>query len=164
MKELMKLSRLIMFGSAAMFAVATTWIVSPSVGRTQESKTTACTTSIAACGCTIANTGTYTVTADLLSTQGVTSAGDCIAIKASSVILNTDEHSITGPGSGTSTGAGIDVLKSSSGAFIEANSDLDDWKYGLEVQGKNTIVDALDEADNVVGVFLNGDQGSPRLV
>ena len=156
----MKLSRLIMFGSAAMFAIFTTWIVSPSLGRAQESTTMACATSIAACGCTITKTGTYTVTTDLSSTQGVTSAGDCIAIKASSVILNADEHSITGPGSGTSTGAGIDVLKSSSGAFIEANSNLDDWKYGLEVQGKNTIVDDSDDADNVVGVFLSGATGA----
>jgi hypothetical protein len=155
----MKLSRLIMFGSAAMFVVST-WIISPSLGRAQESKTTACATSIAACGCTITKTGTYTITADLSSTQGVTSAGDCIAIKASNVILNTKGHAITGPGSGTSTGAGIDVLKISSGAFIEANSNLDDWKYGLEVQGKNTIVDGSEEAHNVVGVFLNGATGA----
>jgi hypothetical protein len=33
----MKVSRLIMFGSAAMFAVSTTWIVSPSPARAQES-------------------------------------------------------------------------------------------------------------------------------
>jgi hypothetical protein len=33
----MKLSRLIMLGSAAMFAVSTTWIVSPSPAGAQES-------------------------------------------------------------------------------------------------------------------------------
>ncbi len=117
--------------------------------------TTACSTSIAACGCTITKAGTYTVTADLSGT-----AGDCIAIKASNVILNTDNFSITGPGSGTSTGAAIDVLASSSGAFIEADSDLDDWKYGLEVQGKNTTADDAEYNDNVVGVFLDGATGA----
>lgn len=122
--------------------------------------TTACGTSIAACGCTITKSGTYTLTADLSSTQGLTGAGDCIDIKASGVILNTAGFSITGPGSGTSTGAGIDVLKSSSGAFIEAASHLDDWKYGLEVQGKNTIVDDATYDDNVVGVFLDGATGA----
>jgi hypothetical protein len=39
----MKLSRLIMFGSAAMFAVSTTWIVSPSPARAQESDQSAVT-------------------------------------------------------------------------------------------------------------------------
>ncbi len=117
--------------------------------------TTACGTSIAACGCTITKSGTYTLTSDLSGTTG-----DCIAIKASNVILNLDRHLITGPGSGTSTGAGIDVLKSSSGAFIEAYSNLSGWKYGLEVQGKNTIVDEGGYKDNVVGVFLDGATGA----
>jgi hypothetical protein len=122
--------------------------------------TTACSTSIAACGCTITKSGTYTLTADVTSTQGLTAAGDCIAIQASNVILNTHGFSITGPGSGTSTGAGIDVLKSSSGAFIEAASTLSGWKYGFEVQGKNTISDNTDFKDNVVGVFLDGATGA----
>ena len=76
--------------------------------------TTACGTSISACGCTITKAGTYTVTASLSA-----SGGDCIDIKASNVILNVQKKGITGPGSGTSTGAGIHVLKSSSRAFIE---------------------------------------------
>src|ERR1700693_3861768 len=84
-----------------------------------EAATTACGTSIAACGCTITAAGTYTVTTNLSSAQGLTAAGDCIAIKASKVVLNVHHFSVTGPGTGTSTGAGIDVLKSSSGAFIE---------------------------------------------
>src|SRR5208283_269317 len=106
-----------------------------------------------ACGCTITKSGTYMVTADLSSTQGTTAAGDCIAVKANNVILNSQQFSITGPGAGTSTGAGIDVLKNASGTFIEIDSKLEDWKYGLEVQGKNTIADDADYQDNVVGVF-----------
>ena len=130
--------------------------------------TTACSTSIAACGCTITKSGTYAVTADLSSTQGLTATGDCIDIKASNVILNTDEFSITGPGSGTSTGAGIDVLKGASGAFIGPGipffmggpSNLEDWKYGLQVQGKNTISDGGAFDNNVVGVFLDSATGA----
>jgi len=125
-----------------------------------SSTTTACGTSIAACGCTITKSGTYMVTADLSSTQGTTAAGDCIAVKANNVILNSQQFSITGPGAGTSTGAGIDVLKNASGTFIEIDSKLEDWKYGLEVQGKNTIADDADYQDNVVGVFLNGATGA----
>ena len=105
--------------------------------------TTACATSIAACGCTITKAGTYTVTSDLSSSQALTAAGDCIAIKASNVILNLHDFAVQGPGSGTSTGAGIDVLKSSSGAFIEGgNSQPSGWKYGLEVQGNGLPPDA----------------------
>ena len=128
--------------------------------------TTTCGTSISACGCTITTSGTYTLTADLSSTQGLTATGDCIDIKASNVILNTDEFSITGPGSGTSTGAGIDVLKGASGAFIGSGglfvdgSSLEDWKYGLQVQGKNTISNGGTYNDNVMGVFLDGATGA----
>ena len=122
--------------------------------------TTACSTSIAACGCTITKAGTYTVTASLSA-----SGGDCIDIKASNVILNVQKKGITGPGSGTSTGAGIHVLKGSSGAFIEGgggpgNITVSGWKYGLEVDGKNTISDWVNPRGNVVGVFLNGATGA----
>ena len=96
-----------------------------------------------------------------MSTQGTTAAGDCIDIKASNVILDVHEYSITGPGPGTSTGAGIDVLKSSSGAFIEGGEAvLSGWKYGLEVQGKNTISDWVEPDGNVVGIFLDGATGA----
>ena len=57
--------------------------------------TTACATSISACGCTITKSGTYTVTADLFEHAGTHGGGDCIAIKASKVILNTADFSIT---------------------------------------------------------------------
>jgi hypothetical protein len=125
-----------------------------------ESAITACGTSIAACGCTITKPGTYTVTAALSG-----GAGDCIAIKASNVILNVHHEGITGPGSATSTGAGIHVLKSSGGAFIEGgggpgNITVSGWKYGLEVDGKNTISDFVNSSANVVGIFLNGATGA----
>src|ERR1035437_24991 len=126
----------------------------------ESANTPACGSSIAACGCRITTGGTYTVTGDLSG-----AAGDCIAIKANSVVLNIDKHSITGPGSGTSTGAGIHVLKSSSGAFIEGGGGPSDitasgWKYGLEVQGKNTISDYFNPHGNVVGIFLDGATGA----
>jgi hypothetical protein len=126
----------------------------------ESANTPACGSSIAACGCRITTSGTYTVTADLSG-----AAGDCIAIKANNVVLNINDHSITGPGSGTSTGAGIHVLKSSSGAFIEggggpSNITASGWKYGLEVQGKNTISDWVNPNGNVVGIFLDGATGA----
>jgi hypothetical protein len=145
---------------AAALAIALLLIHSAARAQEDDSATTACGKSIAACGCTITKSGTYTVTADLSSSQGTTAVGDCIAIKASNVILNTHQFSITGPGAGTSTGAGIDVLKDAGGAFIEVDSDLEDWKYGLEVQGKNTIADDAEYEDNLVGVFLNGATGA----
>lgn len=104
-----------------------------------DSAKNACSTSITACGCTITKTGTYTVTANLSSTQGLTGAGDCIAIKANNVVLVLDGFSITGPGTGSSTGAGIDVLKDAKRDFIEGSTEggtfVTAWKYGLEVQG-----------------------------
>jgi len=125
-----------------------------------SSATTACGTSISACGCTIVKSGTYTVTTALSA-----SSGDCIDIKASNVILNVQGKGITGPGSGTSTGVGIHVLKSSSGAFIEggggpSNITVSGWKYGLEVDGKNTISVWVNSKGNVVGIFLNGATGA----
>ncbi|HEY9158464.1 right-handed parallel beta-helix repeat-containing protein [Candidatus Binatus sp.] len=149
--------------SAAALAVAL--LLFHGAARAQEEKasasTTACGASIAVCGCTITKAGTYTVTADLSSGQGLTAAGDCIAIKASNAILDVHEYSVTGPGLGTSTGAGIDVLKSSSGAFIEGGGSVSSgWKYGLEVQGKNTISDWVEPDGNVVGIFLNGATGA----
>ncbi|MGA6970300.1 MAG: hypothetical protein WBY93_01610 [Candidatus Binatus sp.] len=123
-----------------------------------DSAKNACSTSITACGCTITKTGTYTVTANLSSTQGLTGAGDCIAIKANSVVLVLNGFSITGPGTGSSTGAGIDVLKDAKRDFIEGSTEggtlVTAWKYGLEVQGKNTISDDVFTSVNVVGVFL----------
>ena len=120
---------------------------------------TACGASISTCGCTITKPGVYTVTTNLSSTQGLTATGDCIDIKASNVILNGHNFNITGPGSGTSTGAGINVLKGAGGAFIDT-SNTSGWKYGLQLQGKNTIVGNVGSGNNVVGVFLDGATGA----
>lgn len=130
-------------------------------GAEASAATTACGTSITTCGCTITKPGTYTVTAALSSTQGLTAAGDCIAIKANNAILNVQDFSVTGPGSGTSTGAGIHVLSGASGDFIEGGeTETSGWKYGLEVRGKNTISDYVEPRDNVVRVFLDGATGA----
>jgi hypothetical protein len=144
-------------------ALAITLLLGHGAVRAEEeasAATTTCGTSISACGCTITKAGTYTVTSALSA-----STGDCIDIKASNVILNLQAKGITGPGSGTSTGVGIRVLKSSSGAFIEGGGGPSDisvsgWKYGLEVDGKNTVSDWVNVHGNVVGVFLNGATGA----
>ena len=61
-------------------------------------KPTACANSISACGCTITQRGTYTVTDDLASNQGLTKAGNCLEVSADHVILDLQGHAITGTG------------------------------------------------------------------
>lgn len=130
-------------------------------GAAWAGSTASCGTSIAACGCTITTPGLYTVTANLSYTQGLTVAGDCIAISANKVTLNVNDYSIEGPGAGTSTGAGIDVLMTPSGAFIEgAGGEVYGWKYGLHVQGTNAASDYLYPWGNLVGVFIDGATGA----
>src|SRR5271168_65369 len=128
------------------------------------SATTSCSTSISSCGCTITSTDVYTLTQDISSTQGLTGAGDCIAIKASNVVLVLDGWLIEGPGSGISTGAGIDILKGSNRDVLEGATEggtaVVDWKYGVEVQGDHAISDDIDPDENVVGFYLFKTTGS----
>jgi len=91
---------------------------------TAAAAVTACPATITACGCTITKTGTYVVTMALDAGQGLTGLSDCIDIKAKNVVLNVGDHNITGPGIGSSTGAGIHVLRSASGAFIEGDDTV----------------------------------------
>src|SRR5258708_4239342 len=70
----------------------------------------ACTTSFAACGCTITRAGSYKVTGALTMTGIATP--DCIDISAAKVNLQTNANAITGTG----TGVGINILKSATNA------------------------------------------------
>src|SRR5258708_39493047 len=63
-------------------------------------KPTACTPSIASCGCTITQTGIYTVTDDLNASQGLTKGGNCLEVSANHVILDLQGHALIGNGSG----------------------------------------------------------------
>jgi hypothetical protein len=99
-----------------------------------------CGSTIASCGCTITKSGFYKVTADLLSSQGLTKMNGCIDIKASKVVLSAGKpvvgfsfqaFNVTGPGGGTPTGIGIHILKHSNGDFIElADSSMGRGHFG----------------------------------
>ena len=119
----------------------------------------ACGLAITSCGCTITKTNVYSVIADLSSTQALTSAGDCIAIQADNVVLALNGHAMVGPGTGSSTGAAIHVLAGAKRDVIEGTGTDSDteptgWKYGLEVEGSNTIADEVSPDANLVGIFL----------
>jgi hypothetical protein len=61
-------------------------------------KVIACSSTIAACGCTINKRGLYTLSADLSITQGQTSDGDCLDVTAAHVILFLNGFGIDGVG------------------------------------------------------------------
>src|SRR5260370_6640143 len=118
---------------------------------------TLCPATITACGCTITKTGTYVVTMALDAGQGLTGFSDCIDIKAKNVVLNVGDNNITGPGIGSSTGAGIHVLRSASGAFIEGDDTVvTAWNIGMEIDASNVITDWVQTQFNgQAGTFLN---------
>ena len=132
-----------------------------------------CGSTIASCGCTITKPGFYKVTADLLSSQGLTKMNGCIDIKASKVILtagkpvtsfNFQGFNITGPGGGTPSGIGIHILKHSNGDFVElADGFVQGWDVGILVEGNNNIVEDFGAAgfssevpNGTAGVEING--------
>jgi hypothetical protein len=132
-----------------------------------------CHSTIASCGCTITKSGFYKITADLLSSQGLTKMNGCIDIKASKVTLtagkpvvsfNFQGFNITGPGGGTPTGIGIHILKHSNGDFLElADGFVQGWDVGILVEGSNNIVEDFGAAgfssevpNGTAGVEING--------
>jgi len=132
-----------------------------------DAAVTACGSSIATCGCTITKSGFYQVTADLLSSQGLTAKNGCIDIKASKVTLNVGKpppphqrsqgFDLTGPGGMTPTGIGIHILKGSNGDFVELPSEVDGWDVAILVEGSNNIVEDFGARFNgTAAVEING--------
>lgn len=74
----------------------------------------ACKTNISSCGCTIVNTGIYTVTANLTSAQGSTALLDCIDVAAPNTILRLQGHSIIGIGQANNRAIYLESSASSS--------------------------------------------------
>src|SRR5258708_19349395 len=142
--------------SKIMIAIVGTSLLIASAPRAQaqdsapDAAVTACGNSIATCGCTITKSGFYQVTADLLSSQGMTAKNGCIDIKASKVNLNFGKpppphkrlpgFNLTGPGGMTPTGIGLHILKGSNGNFVELPVEADDWDVAILVQRNNHIV------------------------
>jgi hypothetical protein len=119
-----------------------------------------CGSSISQCGCTITKPGVFTVTAKLSSGQGTTGNGDCIDIKAPNAKLFLQGFALTGVG----TGAGIRLLSSANGAFVEGTragagtgqSTISGWDIGIEDDASNTIVEDFESNSNATaGVLLN---------
>jgi hypothetical protein len=132
-----------------------------------DAAVTACGNSIATCGCTITKSGFYQVTANLLSSQGLTAKNGCIDIKASKVNLNfgkpppphqrSQGFNLTGPGGGTPTGIGLHILKGSNGDFVELPVEVDGWDVAILVEGSNNIVEDFDANSNgTAAIEING--------
>ena len=149
---------------AGAFALVMLLVGSAAQAQDAPAAKTSCNETISSCGCTITATDVYYVTANLSSTQGLTGAGDCIAIQASKVILVLNGWVIAGPGTDTSTGAGIDVLPGSNRDVLEGATEggtpVVYWKYGVEVQGDHTIADEVGPDENVMGFFLLNSTGT----
>lgn len=141
---------------ARFVARALSWAVVGSVVMTVAGAATAsaqCPLSIRKCGCTITTAGLYTIVNNLSAAPG---AVDCIKIRSKGSILNLNGATITGPSDGTSTGAGVHVLKSASGSFVEGSgATLSGWKSGVESDAPNVVIEDFTAQNNdKVGVLV----------
>jgi parallel beta-helix repeat protein len=121
-----------------------------------------CSRSIVSCGCTITASGYYEIDAELSSSQGLTSGGECIAVKAGKVILNLGASEISGPSvsAGMANVAqpaiGIHVQPGSNDIFVEGSGALiHGWSVGLQVEGTDGVFEFFSANDNsVAGIVL----------
>lgn len=122
-------------------------------------------TTITACG-TISTPGDYVLTSDLALTVNDPSygeGGDCLDITASRVNIDMQGWSITVscPGSclpeeyGPVGGDGIHIMSGANNVSI-SNGEVDDFLYGLVVEGNHASVASFTSFNAVVGVSLNG--------
>jgi len=107
-------------------------------------KPTACTSSISSCGCTITQSGIFTVVNDLDASQGLTKGGNCLEISASHVILDLVGHAIIGNGTGT----GILILSSAANTTVQGTDAteagqaiINSWGVGLEDDANNVVIE-----------------------
>ena len=130
----------------------------------QAAATQLCERSIVSCGCTITSGGYYEVDASLLSTQGLTSRGECIAIKADNVLLNLQASQISGPGGAAegSASIGVHIQPGANNNFIEGSGALiDGWSVGLLIEGSQNDIEFFDANNNdVAGVVLEHASGN----
>lgn len=108
-------------------------------------KPNACTSSITSCGCTITQTGTFTVANELNASQGLTKGGNCLEVSADHVILDLQGNAIIG------NGAGIGILIHNSGhdstvqgtdlSEPTAQAIINNWNIGLEDDANNVVIE-----------------------
>jgi len=104
---------------------------------------------IKACGCGAKKAGHYLLANDLSSSSA---SADCLTIRGAHVVLDMAGHQISGPG-GAATGAGIHVLSSGNGAFIDGvNKKITGFGTGI-------LVDASDVAIAFVELVANAQFG-----
>ena len=107
-----------------------------------------CKKTIKACGC-VAKKGHYALANDLTSSSA---GADCLTIAGAHVTLDMAGHQMTGPG-GVATGAGIHVMSSGGGAFIDGvNQKITGFGTGI-------LVDASDVAIAFVSLRSNAQYG-----
>lgn len=118
-----------------------------------------CPFSITRCGCTIQKAGLYWVANNL---SAFPATADCIRIRAKGSILNLNGADITGPSNGSSTGAGVHVMSSATGSFVEGlDATLSGWKYGIEDDAGNVLLEDFTTQNNdKAGVLLLQEKNS----
>jgi parallel beta-helix repeat protein len=120
------------------------------------SSDTSCPPTINSCGCVITAPGAYKVGLALDSTQGSTSANECIGIGSSFVTLDVAKKTITGPGTQSPGAIGIGVRRNVKTFVLEGRGALiTAWDIGLSIQGRSGVIDNFNANSNeTAGVEL----------
>ena len=107
-------------------------------------KPDSCLPTIISCGCTVTQSGTFTVTDDLDASQGLTKGGTCLEVSADHVILDLQGHAITGSG----TGIGILIRNSAHDTTVQGTDStevgqaiINGWGTGLEDDANNVVIE-----------------------
>lgn len=121
-------------------------ILSASAGLSEAAnpKPNSCPATITSCGCTVTQSGTFTVANDLDASQGLTKGGNCLEVSADHVILDLVGHAIIGSGTGT----GILILSSAHDTTVQGTDPsetgqaiINGWGTGLEDGANNVVVE-----------------------
>jgi hypothetical protein len=113
-----------------------------SLARSANAATSTCSSEISSCGCTIRKQGVYTVTTDLNVTTGLTPDGACLELQATDIVLNLNNHAITGSGQSSLT-IGIDVQPASNNDTIlggDSQAVVQSWDIGVRLQANGGTI------------------------
>jgi len=112
-----------------------------------------CKKTVKACGC-VAKKGHVSLANDLTSSSP---SADCLTIAGAHVTIDMAGHQMTGPG-GSATGAGIHVLSSGNGAFIDGvNQKITGFGTGILIDASDVAIAFVSLRSNVqFGLKING--------